>query len=384
MNDPLGHLFKTTNGGSLGPCQLFHHELLQPAATDLPNIPVNDVVLDPDLPGILYAATDLGVFVGNCTTMPCTWTTLSSGLPRVAVISLRLHEASRTLRAATHGRGAWDISLNNFSFSGPRIFSLSPTSANSGAAPLTLTVNGTGLTGGTIQFNGTPLSTTVVQADTQLTAQVSTALLVAGTPKVSVKVASATSNSLTFSVVATVPTLTAINPTSTPVQTPTPNNNAAIQLTGTSFSSNAKVLFNGVQRGITIVVPTASCPLPTCLIATLPAALLGPFGSTNDIAVLNTPPGGGQSKSVNFEVVAPLPPNDNFANAINITTPGFFDTQDSSGATTESSDPTPPCVQQFTGAQGNTGGQLNGRYNTIWYKFTPIFSANRCVYRRLP
>jgi photosystem II stability/assembly factor-like uncharacterized protein len=377
INDPLGHIFKTADGGttwkdvscSTSNCQI-------PATGDLPNIPVNDLVLDPDVPNTLYAATDLGVFVGNCAAMPCTWSTLGSGLPRVAVISLRLHEASRTLRAATHGRGVWDVFLNNFSFTGPRIFSLSPSSANSGGASFTLTVNGTGLTGGAIQFNGTSLTTTAVQADTQLTAQVSTALLVAGTPKITVKVGTATSNSLTFAVLAAVPAVTAINPPTTPVQTPNPTTNVSIQLTGTGFSSSAKVLFNGAQNGITLAASTSSCPLPTCLSATLPAALLGPYGSTNDIAVLNTPPGGGQSKSVTFKVAAPPPPNDNFANAINITSLNFSDVQDSSGATTESTDPTPPCATQFTKAQGNTGGHPNGAYNTIWYKFTPLFSAN--------
>ncbi len=378
INDPVGHVFKTIdNGNTWKDVSCSTTNCSAPAATDLPNVPVNDVVIDPDLPGIIYAATDLGVFIGNCSAMPCTWRTVGTGLPRAAALSLRLHEASRTLRAATHGRGAWDIFLNNFSFSGPRIFSLSPTSANSGGASLTLTVNGTGLTGGAIQFNGTSLTTTAVQADTQLTAQVSTALLVAGTPKVTVKVGSATSNSLTFAVLAAVPTLTAITPPSTPVQT-NPTTAVPIQLTGTNFASSAKVFFNGAQNGITISAPTSSCALPTCLTAILPAALLGPFGSTNDITVLNTPPGGGQSKPVAFKVAAPAPPNDNFANAINITTLTFNDVQDSSGATTETSDPPPPltCVQQFTSSQGNTGGHPNGVYNTIWYKFTPIFSAN--------
>src|SRR5205807_7335211 len=134
-----------------------------------------------------------------------------------------------------------------FSFTGPRIFSLSPTSANSEGAPLTLTVNGTGLTGGTIQFNGTPLTTTAVQADTQLTAQVGTSLLATGTSKVTVIVGGTTSNSLPFAVMALTPTLTSLNPPSTPVQTPTPATNVAIQLTGTGFSSSAKVFFNGSQ-----------------------------------------------------------------------------------------------------------------------------------------
>jgi photosystem II stability/assembly factor-like uncharacterized protein len=381
INDPLGHVFKTADGGNTWKdvsCSTTNCSI--PAASDLPNIPVNDLVLDPDVPNTLYAATDLGVFIGDCSAMPCAWSTVGSGLPRVAVISLRLHEASRTLRAATHGRGAWDIFLNNFSFTGPRIFSLSPTSANSGGAQFTLTVNGTGLTGGVIQFNGTSLATTPspTQPDAQLSAPVGTALLVAGTPKVAVKVGSSTSNSLTFAVLAAVPTLTSVNPASTPVQTPNPTTNVSLQLTGTNFASSARVLFNGAQNGITVSAPTSSCALPTCLTATLPAALLGPFGSTNDISVLNTPPGGGQSKPVTFKVAAPRPPNDNFANATDITNLTFTDIQDSSSATTESADPVPPstCVNQYSSAQGNTGGHLNGLYNTIWYKFTPIFSAN--------
>jgi hypothetical protein len=150
-------------------------------------------------------------------------------------------------------------------------------------------------------------------------------------------------------------------------------------LTGTGFASSAKALFNGVQNGITVAAPTSSCPLPTCLSATLPAALLGPYGSTNDLAVLNSPPGGGQSKPVTFKVVAPAPPNDNFANATNITSLTLNDVQDSSSATTESTDPAPPCAHQYTSAQGNTGGHPNGIYNTIWYKFTPIFASNLAV-----
>lgn len=382
INDPLGHIFKTTDQGSTWTdvsCSTTNCS--SPAATDLPNIPVNDLVLDPDVPGTLYAATDLGVFVGDCTLTPCTWTTLSTGLPRAAVLSLRLHEPSRTLRAATHGRGVWDINLNNFSFTGPHISSITPISTNVGGPTFTLTVNGSGLAGGSVQWNGSATNVTTTQvSDLQLTASIPSSLLsVAGTSTITVANLTQTSNAITFSVLAAIPSLTSISPNNTPVQT-TPSTPVQIQLTGTNFSTNVKVLLNGAQNGITVAAPTASCPLPTCLSATLPAPLLGPFGSTNDISVLNTPPGGGQSKPVTFKVVAPPPPNDNFANAINITTLTFNDVQDSSGATTESTDPTPPCAQQFTAAQGNTGGHPNGVYNTIWYKFTPPFSANLNVY----
>jgi photosystem II stability/assembly factor-like uncharacterized protein len=375
VNDPIGHIFNTTDGGSTWKdvsCSVA--VCTTPAASDLPNTPVNDLVVDPNLPGIIYAATDEGVFVGDCTATPCKWSVLTTGLPHVVVLSLRLHEPSRTLRAASHGRGAWDINLNNFSFTGPHISSLSPVSVNAGGASFTLTVNGSGLTNGTVQWNGSATNVTTTQvSDTKLTASIAASLLSsADTPKITVVNGTQTSNALTFAVLAGTPTLTSISPSSTPVQT-NPTTPVQIQLTGTNFAASAKVLFNGAQNGITVAAPTASCPLPTCLTATLPAALLGPFGSTDDIAVINLPPGGGLSKPVTFKVAAPPPPNDNFANAINISTLTFNDVQDSSGATTESLDPVPACVpvSQIPGSN-----QFTGRSNTIWYKFTPVFSAN--------
>lgn len=380
VNDPTGHIFKSVDGAATFvdvSCSVAAPaNCSAPAASDLPNIPVNDIVVDPDIPNVIYAATDLGVFIGNCSSSPCTWSTLGTALPRATVLSLRLHEPSRTLVAGTHGRGAWKITLNNFTFSGPHIASITPISTNAGGTSLTLTVNGSGLTGGTIQFGATALTSTGVSSDTSLSGTVPTSLLIAGVPPITVKVASQTSNAIPFSVLGSTPSITSITPASAPVQTPTPANNVAIKINGTGFSSSAKVLWNGAQNGITVAAPTASCPLPTCLMATLPANLLGPFGSTNDVIVSNLPPGGGKSKAQAFKVVAPAPPNDNFANATNITTLNFSDVQDSSGATTEATDPLLPasCITQFPNT-ANTGGHPNGDYNTIWYKFTPQFSA---------
>jgi photosystem II stability/assembly factor-like uncharacterized protein len=380
INDPTGHIFKTTNGGQTWTdfsCSTTNCS--QPAATDLPNIPVNDVVVDPDVPGTIYAATDLGVYVTNCTAAPCTWSTLGTGLPRVAVLSLRLHESSRTLMAATHGRGAWDLVLNNFTPTGPHISTLSPTSSSAaGASSVALTVNGSGLTGGTVNFAGTAIPTTVVN-DSQLTATIPTTALIAGSQKVTVTVSSATSNPLPFEVLALTPTLTSCTssvPAATTASCGTPvqaNPATTVQLTlnGTNFANGAKTLFDGGYRGITSQTNSG-----TSVTATLPSSLLGPFGSTNDVALLNTPPGGGKSAAITFQVVAPPPSNDNFANAISISNINFNDVQDSSAATMESTDPIPPCAHQYTSLQGNAGGSPNGDYKTIWYKFTPQFSAN--------
>lgn len=99
--DNLGHVFKTINAGG--------------AWTDisgnLPNIPANDIVIDPDISATLYVATDIGVF--QTVNGGTTWTTLGAGLPRVAVLSLKMHHPTRVLRAATHGRSVWDLQLAN-------------------------------------------------------------------------------------------------------------------------------------------------------------------------------------------------------------------------------------------------------------------------------
>lgn len=376
INDPIGHLFKTTDGGVTWKdvsCSVANCSATLPT-TDLPNSPVNDVVVDPDIPGTLYAATDVGVFQGTCTTTSpttCTWATLSTGLPRVAVLSLKLHHASRTLRAATHGRGVWDIVLNNFTFTNPHIASISPVSALAGATAFTLTVNGIGLTGGTVQWNGA--TTGVTQgggSDTSLTATIATTLLGGGgTPQITVKTGAGTSNALTFTVLGGAPTITAVSPTSALV------NAAATQITvtGTGFASNAVVIMNPDVGGTLTITPTTVTA--TQLTATVPANFMAGFGSTNSVGVQNPPPGGGTTVTTQtvtlptFTVIAPPPPNDNFANAIVATPAGasfFTDIEDSSGATSQTSDPVPACAQNPTQIPFTTGIT-----NTIWYKFTP-------------
>jgi hypothetical protein len=96
-SDTLGHVFKTVDSGSTW----------IDISGNLPNIPANDIVVDPDLVSTLYLATDVGVFA--TTDGGRGWFQLGTGLPRVMVMGLKLHRASRVLRAATAGRGMWDI-----------------------------------------------------------------------------------------------------------------------------------------------------------------------------------------------------------------------------------------------------------------------------------
>jgi photosystem II stability/assembly factor-like uncharacterized protein len=76
----------------------------------LPDIPANALVIEPSNPNTMYIATDVAVF--RTTNGGTTWTQFSEGLPNSAVFDLRLHDATRLLRAAVHGRGIWERKLD--------------------------------------------------------------------------------------------------------------------------------------------------------------------------------------------------------------------------------------------------------------------------------
>ena len=98
--DNQGHIFSTTNGGGSW----------TDISRTLPNIPVNDLVVDPVLANTFYAASDIGVFVTK--DGGSSWSTLGTGLPQVAVLSLTLQQSANVLAAATHGRSVWTLSLS--------------------------------------------------------------------------------------------------------------------------------------------------------------------------------------------------------------------------------------------------------------------------------
>ena len=113
---------------------------------NLPDAPVNDLVVDPLLSGTLYAGTDLGVFVTR--NLGQTWTPLGGYMPIQPVWDLELHAGSRRLYAFTHGRSAWALDLSTVSLSVPRTQSasaleLSAPSPNParGAASLSISLN---------------------------------------------------------------------------------------------------------------------------------------------------------------------------------------------------------------------------------------------------
>ncbi len=72
---------------------------------DLPDVPVNDLVVDPGDLNVLIAATDLGIY--RSLDNGAHWTGFSDALPTSAVIELFRHPFDGALFAGTHGRSAF-------------------------------------------------------------------------------------------------------------------------------------------------------------------------------------------------------------------------------------------------------------------------------------
>lgn len=94
-----GHIFRTTDLG----------QTWTSIDGNLPDIPVNTVALDPLLPNVLWAGTDIGAF--QTTDGGATWLPMLNGLPKVPVFMLRYHNATRSLFAGTHARGVFRLTL---------------------------------------------------------------------------------------------------------------------------------------------------------------------------------------------------------------------------------------------------------------------------------
>ena len=94
-----GHVFRTTDAG----------QSWTDISGNLPDTPVNSLVLDPSFPNTLYAATDVGPMVTYDGGLD--WGPLGGAgtIPAVAVDQVDLDTYDRVIGAGTHGRGAWSL-----------------------------------------------------------------------------------------------------------------------------------------------------------------------------------------------------------------------------------------------------------------------------------
>src|SRR4029077_12758342 len=74
-----------------------------------PDLSVNAFVINPNNPKDLYAGTDRDVY--NSPDSGKTWNLYGNGLPNVSVFDLAIQKKFGILRAATHGKGMYEIAL---------------------------------------------------------------------------------------------------------------------------------------------------------------------------------------------------------------------------------------------------------------------------------
>ena len=77
-------------------------------ATGLPNVPVNCAAVDKNSDEV-YLGTDLGVYISTSTG---SWERYGTDMPNVVISDLDIQYGTNKLRAATFGRGLWEVTLN--------------------------------------------------------------------------------------------------------------------------------------------------------------------------------------------------------------------------------------------------------------------------------
>ncbi len=99
-DENLPHIFRTIDKG----------QNWEDISGNLPEAPINDIIVDPENNNTLYIATDVGVFFTH--NLGQNWEPKGTNLPNVPVNDLVLHNDSRVLVAATFGRSMFTYDLN--------------------------------------------------------------------------------------------------------------------------------------------------------------------------------------------------------------------------------------------------------------------------------
>ncbi|MBB4601163.1 hypothetical protein HNQ93_001476 [Hymenobacter luteus] len=227
----------------------------------------------------------------------------------LALSGANIYVAGYTTPSATFGSftltnpAATNVNfLGRIRESAPTLTSFTPTSGYEGVS---LTINGTNLTGTSlITFAGSENNTvssgyTINAAGTQITGVIVPSGAQTGPIRLAAPGGTATSTgvfTVTPAVPNPVPTITTLSPATAPAGNPS----FTLTVTGTGFVARCVVNFNGVPLPTTLVSATQ-------LTATVPASAIATVGSY-PVSVTNPSPGGGTSAAVPFSVTVPQPP----------------------------------------------------------------------------
>ncbi len=100
-DEPLPHVFKSTDLG----------ENWIDISGDLPEIPVNDIVINPINNENIIVGTDAGVYLTH--DGGDSWENMSGNMPQTPVVALRINPVNNMIYAATYGNSVFKVNLND-------------------------------------------------------------------------------------------------------------------------------------------------------------------------------------------------------------------------------------------------------------------------------
>jgi hypothetical protein len=354
MGFQTSHIFKTTNAGSSWA------DWTGTGSTALPDAPISSLLVDSSLsPSLIYAGTDVGVFVSSSSS--ASWTEVgpaagsgSGYLPSAPVTALQMFNSGgiKELRVSTYGRGIWQFVLAGLS-STTTALTTSPNPAIQGASvTLTATVATTGPnppTGTVTFYNGSTAIGSPATLNGSQVATLSTTTLPVGTDSITAVYNGDTNNaSSTSTPVSQV--ITAVTTTTTLTSNHNPANyGAAVTFTATVVTSGTQpvtgsVTFYSGSTALGSAVTLNGSGVATLTISTLAVgtdSITAVYsGDVNNSGSTSTPPLSevinapvftvtntgsltstvlsGQSTAVYAFTVAPVAPATNFGAAVTL------------------------------------------------------------------
>ena len=139
---------------------------------NLPNIPVDSIVANPNFPMQVFAGTDFGLYyTDDITAVTPVWTRFNAGLPNVMIWDMQIDRGNTTLSLWTRSRGAfaWPLPLGPLAPL-PTNLTVDPATGTFGGTvnlSATLTSGGNGVAGKSIDFslNGNSVGSAVTDSN---------------------------------------------------------------------------------------------------------------------------------------------------------------------------------------------------------------------------
>jgi photosystem II stability/assembly factor-like uncharacterized protein len=105
------------------------------SANGLPPYSAQTVRFDPTDAGTLYCGTDVGVY--RSTDRGMNWSRFGTGMPAVSVYDVQILGDGSVVRAATHGRGVWELTVDNRVNRAPAALVTTPSQTVNKGTPVT-------------------------------------------------------------------------------------------------------------------------------------------------------------------------------------------------------------------------------------------------------